>query len=556
VTDGYSKIDELAEEYIRSYAVLNPVAAISMGIAEPPPGLTDYGREGNEARAEIARRLLASVAKEDITSDRDRIAVASMRDRLGVELDQHETGEWMRELRVFGSPPAATRQVFELLPHSTSEDWEEVSRRMAHVPAALKSFRSALEEGVRRNVVAAKRQAFALAAQTETIGSGYFERYVAEHVDRFPDSTLADHLGVLARAADAAYLEIAHYLRGDYAAAASDEDAFGRERYLVACRRCTGVDLDLDETYAWGWEELHRIQAEMAQVAEQIAPGEGIDGAIELLESDPKRCIEGVDSLVGWLQELMDSRIEDLGASHFDIPEPVRTVEARVAPPGSAAAMYYTPPSADFSRPGRTWYPNLGKPTFPLWVEVSTAHHEGVPGHHLQIGYTRWLGERLNAFQRYRGMVSGHIEGWALYAERLMGELGYLENPDYLLGMLAGQAWRAARVIVDIGMHLKLSIPTDESYHGGEQWTPELAVPFMVAAGRRTEAFMASEVDRYLGWPAQAISYKVGERIWLRTRETVRRQNGATFDPRRFHRRAFELGLVGLGQLEEELTAA
>jgi uncharacterized protein (DUF885 family) len=313
--------------------------------------------------------------------------------------------------------------------------------------------------------------------------------------------------------------------------------------------------LDLDETYAWGWEELHRIQSEMSVVAEQITPGGGIDGAIELLETDPGRQIVGIENLVAWLQDLMDARIEDLGAKQFDIPEPVRRVEAMVAPPGSAAAMYYTSPSEDFSRPGRTWYPDLGKPTFPLWVEVSTAHHEGVPGHHLQLGYTRWLGERLNPFQQYRGTVSGHIEGWALYAELLMGELGYLENPDYLLGMLAAQAHRAARVIVDIGMHLKLAIPSDETYHPGERWTPELAVPFMVDAGRRTEAFMASEVDRYLGWPGQAISYKVGERVWLRTRERVRQREGKDFDLKGFHERAFELGLVGLGQLEDELTS-
>src|SRR2546423_2288460 len=134
-----------------------------------------------------------------------------------------------------------------------------------------------------------------------------------------------------------------------------------------------------------------------------------------------------------------------LDGPHFDIPEPVRTVEAMIAPPGGAAAMYYTPPSEDFRRPGRTWYPTLGRTRFPLWMEVSTAYHEGVPGHHLQLAHVRWLGDRLNPFPRLMGWT-GQTEGWALYAERLMDDLGLMDKPDYRLGMLANHAFRAARV--------------------------------------------------------------------------------------------------------------
>jgi uncharacterized protein (DUF885 family) len=551
MTESHSRIDQLSSEYVRRYAELHPSAAISMGLPQPPDGLTDYGPEAQESRAEIARDLLNAIAQETPTNDRDRVAVESIQDRLGVELDQHEAGEWMRELRVFGSPAQVTQQTFELVPHETLPDWESVAERMAQVPRAIASYRTALEEGVRRNIVAARRQALACGAQAVVTGDGYFRNYVS----RSPYGSLTERLGDLAGTADASYRELAAYLRGDYASAASDVDAVGRKRYELACRRWTGLELDLDETYAWGWEELARIRTEMSSVAERISPGEGIDGAIELLETDPRRSIQGIDAFIGWLQQLMDTAIEELATTYFDIPEPLKRVEAHVAPPGTAAAMYYTRPTEDFSRPGRTWYPDLGRGHFPLWVEVSTAYHEGVPGHHLQLGYTCWLGDRLNAFQRHRGNVSGHIEGWALYAERLMGEFGYLDNPDYLLGMLAAQAHRAARVIVDIGLHLGLVLPDNQEYHPGERWTPELAVPFMVDAGRRTEAFMASEVDRYLGWPAQAISYKVGERVWLGVRESVRRREGSAFDLRRFHQRAFELGLVGLGQLERELTA-
>jgi uncharacterized protein (DUF885 family) len=216
--------------------------------------------------------------------------------------------------------------------------------------------------------------------------------------------------------------------------------------------------------------------------------------------------------------------------------------------------MYYTGPSEDFSRPGRTWYPTLGATRFPLWGEVSICYHEGVPGHHLQVAQVRYLADQLNRYQRTLGWVSGHGEGWALYAERLMGELGYLDNPDYELGMLRAQAMRAMRVVVDIGMHLELPIPAHERYHPGERWTPELALPFVIARSMFPEKFMRSEVDRYLGLPGQAISYKVGERVWLDARAGSKARHGAGFDLKAWHKYALDLGSMGLDQLRRELA--
>src|ERR1700722_17822406 len=233
MAEALSRIDQLSYDYVRNYAALHPFAAISMGLPDPPGGRTDYGAEAQESRADLARDLLNAVAKETPTNDRDRVAVESIRDRLGVELDQHEAGDWMRELRVFGSPPQATQQIFELIPHATLSDWESVADRMAHVPRAIESFRSALEEGVRRNIVAAKRQALACGTQAATTGDGYFTNYVS----RCTEGNLRERLGDAAEAADRSYRELAAYLRGDYLEVASDVDAVGRERYELASRR-------------------------------------------------------------------------------------------------------------------------------------------------------------------------------------------------------------------------------------------------------------------------------------------------------------------------------
>jgi uncharacterized protein (DUF885 family) len=290
----------------------------------------------------------------------------------------------------------------------------------------------------------------------------------------------------------------------------------------------------------------------MRRVAGLISPGASVAEAIHLLRTDPSRAITGADRLIAFLQELTDRAIGALNGVHFDIPEPIRRVECVLAPEGTAAAMYYTPPSEDFRRPGRTWYPTLGRTVFPLWVEVSTAYHEGVPGHHLQVGLARCLTDRLSRYQRLMGWVSGYGEGWALYAERLMQELGYLDNPDHEMGMLQGQAFRAMRVVVDIGLHHQLAVPSGEA-GAGEPWSWDSAVAFADRYTPHPGDFTRSEVERYLGLPAQAISYKVGERAWLAIRDEVRAREGAAFDLKAFHTRALGLGAVGLDQLRREL---
>jgi uncharacterized protein (DUF885 family) len=346
------------------------------------------------------------------------------------------------------------------------------------------------------------------------------------------------------------------YLQDEYASAATERDAVGAERYALLARVFTGTELDLEETYRWGWEQLHWVESEMAATAERILPGKGVEAAKQMLETDPSRSIDGVDNFRQWMQDLQDRTIAELNGKHFDIPEPVRKIEAMIAPPGGALAMYYTGPSEDFSRPGRTWYPTGGKTRFPLWGEVSIAYHEGVPGHHFERGTAKYLTSELSRFQTLMGGTSGYIEGWALYAERLMGELGYLENPDYYLGMLRAQALRSVRVIIDIGMHLELAIPAGENFHPGETWTPALGLQFIRERSHFPQEFVASEVDRYLGLPGQAISYKVGEREWLAAREDAKRRQGAAFDLKSFHTHALNIGPMGLAQMRRELSRA
>ncbi len=559
-------VDEIAATHLREWAELDPVSARELGLPAPPGRLTDYSPEGQEALAALCRRTLAELGAAPVGTDRDRVAAVLMKDRLESQVALHEAGEDLRPLSPIFSPLQAVRSLFDLLPRSSEEDWADLAARLEAVPASLASIRAALREGLARRVVAARRQALVVARQarayaergdggTSDPGSaaaaGYFTRLSSAYGG--PSEGLAARLADAAVAASAALDELANFLERDYAPSAPEADGVGPERYQHFVREFVGTELDLAETYEWGWEELARLREEMRVAARRIVPDGSLGDAITVLETDPARAIVGEDALVAWIQELMDAAIEGLDGRHFDIPPSIRRVEAMLAPPGGAAAMYYTPPSADLSRPGRTWYPTLGRTRFPRWAEVSTAYHEGVPGHHLQIGHTFALGDRLNVFQRLLGMVSAHIEGWALYAERLMRELGFLENPDEELGMLFGQAFRATRVVVDIGLHLGLRLPPSAERGAGERWTPTLAEAYLQDVSGRTPEFCASEVERYLGGPAQAIGYKVGERVWLEVRDAARRQLGAGFDLKRFHSVALDLGFVTLDQLRSEM---
>jgi uncharacterized protein (DUF885 family) len=552
-------ITSLADEYVERSCALDPIKATAIGVPGHDARLTDYSPDGVEERVALDRETLVALAGLEPAGDDERRSAAFMTERLGVSIAMDDANEHLRAVRNIASPLQGIRQVFDLMPRGSADDWETIAQRMQAVPGALAGLRVALDQGRERNIVSAQRQALEAAEQCavwsgERDAAPFFEELArgAELVDGLVPATRSLLDGAAAGATEA-YAEMGRWLREVYAPDADDVDAVGPERYRLFARAALGADVDLEETYLWGWDELHRIEDEMRGECRAIGHDDDISRTIEWLETGSELVIEGEENLRSWLQQLMDSTIDLLDGVHFDIPTPVKRVEAMIAPPGGAAAMYYTGPSEDFSRPGRTWYPTLGKTRFPLWGEVSIAYHEGVPGHHLQIGQVRYRRDRLTRYQRAGG-VSGHAEGWALYAERLMDELGYLDRPEYRLGFLRAQAMRAVRVIVDIGMHLQLEIPPAPSFHPGERWTPDLGQEFVNERARFPLDFMASEIVRYLGWPAQAISYKVGERVWRQGRSDAEARSGAAFDLKAFHAFALDLGPMGLDQLAKELA--
>ena len=568
------EVRRVADDYVRACTVLNPALATQLGTDPLADGLPDLTPDGPDTLAALQRTTLADLdaleaAGRAGTSDAERRCATLLRERLGADLAAHEAGEHLRSLGNLFSPVQQVRSALLVMPTGTEESAAAAVRRVARVAQAYDEYGRTLLTGLERGLPGGPAQVGAVVDQLDewaavADGRGWFAAHLDGLLDALPEVPES-----LRREADAAGASAQDGVRAlrvllaeRYApGVAGAPDAVGRERYLVGARRWTGSDLDPVEAYDWGWRDLAGIHARMVEVAEEVLPGSTPAEAMAHLDTHGE-VVVGVEAVRLRLQELMDTAMDQLDGTHFDIADPIRVVEARIAPPGSAAAPYYTRPSLDLVRPGRTWLPTLGRDRFPMWDLVSTWYHEGVPGHHMQLAQWAYLSDELSMFQTSTGSVSAATEGWALYAERLMDELGYLSDPGHRMGYLNAQALRAVRVVIDIGMHLGLTIPDDQ--HGlpvfapGQRWTPDLAARFLEERTGLPEAFRSSEIVRYLGMPGQAISYKLGERAWLAGREAARARaasQGRELDLRAWHMAALSTGALGLDDLARELAS-
>lgn len=552
------RVDQLANSYVDDWAALSPCGATAIGIEGHDDKLDDLSQAGYAAMADLQRRTLATLDTIEPVDDREFVAKETMKERLELSLARYDAGEIASELNVISSGLHDMRSVFDLMPTEGTQAVENITTRLSLFPKALEQLKDTLRQEAAAGHIAARHQMIEVSKQcdiwTSTEGDDFY-RGLARRLSA--EGALRQRLDEVAEAANTATVEFGHFLRTEMAPLGREKQAAGRERYELASQYFLGAKVDLEETYAWGFAELHRLESEMRDIALDIAgPGASVEDAVAKLDANPKYTIRGKEAFREWMQQLGEQAISDLHGTHFDIPEPARRIEACIAPT-SDGAIYYTGPSEDFSRPGRMWWAvPQGIDEFSTWREVTTVYHEGAPGHHLQVAQTVYRAELLNRYQRLLSWSSGHGEGWALYSERLMDELGYLADPADKLGMLDGQGFRAARVIVDIGMHLELEIPRDNpfGFHPGEKWTPELGWEFMRAHCRVPDENLRFELNRYLGWPGQAPSYKVGERIWLQARDDAKARKGAAFDLKQFHADALNLGSLGLDPLRKALA--
>ena len=545
MTTHRSPIFALSDSYVEKSARLSPMASTYLGITDLNDQLDDFSIAGRAVEANLSRATLAELDKLEPIDEIDRVAKSVMQERLTSSLQLHDSFESHISFNVLTSPPADIRQVFEMMPKESATDFDNIAKRLLAVDKAHLSWVSTIDTLAKKGKTVAQRQIDGIAKQLESYADGGYAA-MAKSFD--PDGKYPA-IHEAAKAAARSSAETATYLRGTYMALATPNDAVGAERYAAWARYYTGADLDLRATYEWGLADLAQITERMWKVAAKIKPdAKTLREVADYLDNAPEYKIHGKDAIIKKLLDFTQAAVTQLDGTHFDIDDRMKFCDARIAPEGSASAPYYMSPSEDMSRPGTTWLPLLGKDEVSWWHLASTWYHEAVPGHHLQIATSVLERDRLSRFQRFGAWISGYGEGWALYAERFMDDLGAFDEPGIEMGFLSAQALRATRIVIDIGMHLGY---TDEN---GRVWDAVSGREALMNKALLDEHHATSETDRYLGWPGQAISYKVGEREWIAARENAKKRLGAEFSLKRFHAHALKIGPMGLDTFGQELA--
>jgi len=546
----------LCSEIVDEIAALTPTFATYSGIRGHDDSWPDLSLAGHATTLDALTRMkqrLVSLPPPETTWD--RLAGEVARTYLEDELSIYEHRDHLRDLDSIASPAQTIVEIFDHMAKRAAADWANICTRLETMGAAIDGYRETLQRGAEDGLAVAVRQVDAVAEQSRVAASADsgFNKLADElEASKLDDSELTERLRRAIETALATQGRFGAWLQSSYRDYAVPRDGVGAERYVIAARRFLGAEIDTTETYRWGWDEVAGLRGRMQEVANEVSAGATIPEALDILKSDPARAAADRDAFVKFMEDRNAAALEQLAGTHFDVPDEIRDVDVKLANPGGPLGAYYVGPSEDFTRKGSVWWSfGTSEGPFPLFDEVSTLYHEGFPGHHLQVGVQVAQFENLSRLHRLLVWFPGLGEGWALYAERLMDQLGFLDKPDYVFGFLAAQMLRACRVVIDIGSHLDLPISDDQPWHPGERWTFELAVEMLREYATLDKEHAESEVVRYLGWPGQAISYKVGEKAILDIRRELEKRGD--FDAKQFHADLLQVGPVGLDLLQELL---
>ena len=270
-----SKIYEIADGFVDTLAELDPIVATYLGVPGYDHLMPDYSPEASERSDAAERDVLNRIKAESPDSVRERRCSETVQEEMTRSIDQHSAGLQYSGMNILHSPVQSLRQIFDLMPRSSTADWENIASRMEGIADSIATYQVTLDEGIGKGLTTSKRQTSGCIEQIETwVGKGdadpFFEG-IAESAGATDEvnESLERRLADAATLANAAYSNFAEYLRKNYLPAARKGDAVGREHYALTSRSYNGIDLDFDETYEWGWEQLRWVQSEMRKAADQ-----------------------------------------------------------------------------------------------------------------------------------------------------------------------------------------------------------------------------------------------------------------------------------------------
>ena len=545
-----SAVDQLADGFWERFKQLNPLTATIYGDTRYDDRLPDPGPAGRAERrryAEDMRAAAAAIPDEGLGVE-DRITRDVMRvigDIVIVQDDQRI--DTLQVVDQMSGPQTMLPQLCQFQAADTPERLEAFLARLHAYPRFMADNRELLREALASGLTAPRIVAERTIAQLERMLATPIETAVIPSLVKVARDEDRETIRAAVRdevyPADAAFLEA---LKGDYLAASRPDNGIwsapnGNALYETQILRWTTLQLDPREVHQVGLDELESIEEERRAIARDAGFGDDTKAYRRALADDPENQPNSRETLIARAVEDIGRALDAAPRMFGRIPRaacrviPVEEYKERDAP-----FAYYYPPSADSTRPGTYYVNTFDLPSRTYSRLASTTYHEAIPGHHFQIALE---GENtaLNSFRRFAARYAGgaYVEGWGLYAERLSDEMGLYRNEAERFGMLDAQAWRAARLVVDTGMHAL-------------RWPRQRSIDALLAAGL-TETDAVIETDRYIAWPAQALTYKTGQREIARLRREIAARDGAAFDLREFHDQAVGHGSMPLATLAREL---
>jgi uncharacterized protein (DUF885 family) len=436
----------------------------------------------------------------------------------------------------------------------TIKDYQDWIARMNALPTLMDQTITLMQEGLRENIKPPK-------IIMERIGGQIDKQLVAPEASgfyipfkSFPKSIPEADQKRLADSARAAietaiipsYKKLKTYFTDQYFPNCFDQVGAwqlpnGDAYYAFQVAKHTTTNLTPEQIHTLGLSEVKRIRAEMEAIKDKTGFKGTMQEFFTFLRTDPRFFYKTGDELLE-ASRANAKRIDPLLVKEFKllprIPYGVTPIPASTAPDQTTA--YYQPPAADGSRPGM-YNVNLYKPeTRPKWEMMALTMHEAVPGHHLQIALSYELGGDIPKFRKYSGYTA-FVEGWGLYSESLGDEMGLYDDPYSKFGQLTYEMWRAVRLVVDTGIHYK-------------HWTRQQAIDFFMANAAKTQLDVTNEVDRYIGWPGQALAYKIGELKFKELRAKAKQEFAERFDVRDYHYIVLGSGALPLDIVERNVN--
>lgn len=537
-----SKIFEIINDYSEASFEYDPISATMAGKNEYNSIWNDYTYHPVDPFLKFAKRTLSKLEKEEPIDMYDEIAKMVVSDDLNRYINDNDMLHYYVYWGGHFNPLSDVFSVFDSMPKETKEDVANIIKRLEKIPKLITEWISSLKDVAELGAVNSKFRVETAINAIENFANGQFTK-IALDID--PNNK---KLIKAAKHAEISYEEACAWLKYKYIPICKESNALGEKRYLKEVELYTGLIINPREVYDWGLKETERINAEMWTVAKQILPeAQSLIEVSRHLMNDDNYIIIGVENYTKFLNSLSDNAAKELAGKVFTINPKIKKCTVKVDEATLDPSPYYLPPSDDLSRPGQGIVPLVGQEHFSTWDIVSTWYHETIPGHHMQIATSVLQKETLTSYQRGEGWNAGYGEGWALYSETLMDELGYFKDPAHRLGYLICQAMRAVRLVVDIGLHLEYNDPD------GNIWNVDSASKFMEEKALLQPEYARSEIERYISWGGQAVSYKLGEKVWLAIREETKQRLGENFDIKKFHNYALKLGPMGLNRLRNEL---